>query len=122
MEIKRIETSKVVAAYESTGMIPVFGEWLDGNSNCACGLGAVLVAEKGMEDSVVLMKDPDKSFGEIFGLDPWYITGFVAAFDGDKKPYQYQSPEIRIPYNAGFADGVSAREAVLEKYPDTKSQ
>ncbi len=117
-KIKRIEASKVVEAYESTGIRPAFGEWLDKDSNCACGLGVVLASEKGMDEAVELIRDADNSFRDIFGLESWYITGFVSAFDGEKAPYAYSSPEIKIPYDIGFEDGANSRNAVLEKYPN----
>ncbi|WP_308636121.1 hypothetical protein [Paenibacillus silvisoli] len=102
--MKRITVEMVKEAYSRTGLKPHQGDfyYLDGLTQCACGLGVLYTAEKGIKDRWCANRSAINKFGEE------YATGFVNGFD------QEGSKSNEETYLIGYEDGRAAWEAVKE--------
>lgn len=105
--IRRITVSEVREAMDATGFSLRPHISLDPDFRCGCPIGIMAVQIKGEE----LLQDYQNYFienlGEIVGLDPDYIAGFVVAFDGYNRLKATQTADM------GYEDGLTIRKELL---------
>lgn len=110
MNINRITADKVLAAFETTGLIPMQDEYAGtlGNKRCACGLSAVYIAKRGYDSFETLGSiRADDILSEELDLNGFYFNGFIYGFDGHSC-----SAEMGELFVAGWEDGKASWEAV----------
>lgn len=107
MNINRITADRVLAAFETTGLIPMQEEWLDTTAgrNCACGLMAVYAARFGLGS----LDDYVEAIKEGFELEHDYVNGFTVGFDGRPDKLLVRASGA---FKQGYEDGKAAWEAV----------
>ncbi|WP_010271408.1 hypothetical protein [Paenibacillus senegalensis] len=110
MTINRIAPEQVKEAYEKTGLKPMQNGWFEISTKCACGLSAVLAAEKGiewLESQFRLRRSRSYIASERLNLLPSYVTGFTSGFDGGVFFHSEGGTSA-----LGYEDGKAAWEAV----------
>jgi hypothetical protein len=107
--MRRFSAETVKAAYETTGLSPTRSLWF--GDGCACGLTAVMVAEKrlyldDLDDDLL----EDMTYGFVakkLEVPEDYVNGFARGFDGYGGILMASDD-----FQAGDEDGRAAWEAV----------
>ena len=104
--IQRVLPERVLAAYQKTGMTPIFGvsytPWAIPNQRSADAITAVATADKGT------------LWHSIEGLDFDYLDGFLEGFDGQVLAPRCHTTSTDLLL-LGYKDGQDCRSAVKER-------
>ena len=119
LEANRLTKERVLAAYSALPQITAAQDvytLIDDGVQCACGISAVLMAEKGKSfeevaelttfDATTNASTADKLAAEI-GLSADYIDGFVWGFDQSYEASNYYE------WIDGYEDGLAAAQAIF---------
>lgn len=101
--MNRITPEEVVKAYINIGWKPERAVYFNKEKKCACGFGAMALANVESENNQDLFSWIDSTYTDD------YQSGFINGFDGDEIT-GVRSDEWII----GFKDGKNAWEAVVE--------
>ena len=105
----------VRAAFKSTKLMAISGAWFDDANDCGCPMYAYAVAH-GLVRLDILPEDERAdcaadAMNDLFGS--YYVSGFVAGYDGFAVGAFWKPEELDSEYKRGFKQG----RKVLKEFP-----